>query len=226
MTDLQTPMQQQNQQLTSQTASQVSDDGYWELVNGSWEPTELQNEAIAKGANPHVDNQGAYTTPQTPGQVVLYSSPSSGGASKSLIVIVVIAVGIILAVVLAGVLYAWASSLAKDNQDSNLVGDWTNPEDKIELQSNGDAKDSTGTFTSWYTVGEDLYLEDGEYYYKFRYSTVDEVLFLAPYNEDGTLSEEDCFAYLAGTSGESESYFNDRIEQVESDGQFPNWCNP
>ena len=46
------------------------------------------------------------------------------------------------------------------------------------------------------------------------------------YDEDGELSEEDCIVYLQGLNGESESYYNDRIEQVESDGKFPNWCNP
>lgn len=213
-------------QPTSQTAAQVSDDGYWVLVDGNWAPTELQKEAIAKGANPHVDNLGAYTTPQTPGLVVLQSSPSSGGVNKTLIVIGVIVVGLILTVVLAGALYVWASSLAEDNQESNLVGDWTNPSDKLELQSNGDAKESTGTFESWYTVGEDLYFEDEEYYYKFKYSLVDEILFLAPYDEDGELSEEDCIVYLQGLNGESESYFNDEIEKAESNGDFPNWCNP
>ena len=223
---IQGPMQQQYQQSTSQTASQISDDGYWALVAGSWVPTELQNEAIAKGANPHVSNIGVNTISQTPGQVVLHSSPSNGGVDKTLIVIGVIAVGIMLTVVLAGVLYVWASSLAEDNQESNLVGDWTNPDDKLELQSNGDAKESTGTFESWYTVGEDLYFEDEEYYYKFKYSLVDEILFLAPYDEDGELSEEDCVAYLQGLNGESESYFNDEIEKAESNGDFPNWCNP
>ena len=52
---VQQPMQQQYQQPTAptaQTVTQVSDDGYWVLIDGSWVPTELQNEAIAKGANP------------------------------------------------------------------------------------------------------------------------------------------------------------------------------
>lgn len=223
---VQGPMQQQYQQPNLQTASQVSDDGYWALVGGSWVPTELQHEAIAKGANPHVSNIGVNTISQTPGQVILHSSPSSGGIDKTLIVIGVIAAGIMLTVVLSGVLYVWASSLAEDNQESRLVGDWTNPNDKLELQSNGDAKESTGTFESWYTIGDDLYFEDEEYYYKFKYSLVDEILFLAPYDEDGELSEEDCIVYLQGLNGESESYFNDEIEKAESNGDFPNWCNP
>jgi len=211
---------------TVQPMVQVSDDGYWALIDGNWVPTELQNQAIAQGANPHVGNTHVNTMPQTSEQVVNYSSPSSGGVDKTLIVIGAIVVGVILIVILSMVLYVWASSLAEDNQEPSLVGDWTNPNDKLELQSNGDAKETTGTFESWYTVGENLYFEDEDYSYKFRYSIVDDVLFLAPYDEDGILSEEDCIGYLEGTSGESESYFNDRIEQVESNGWFPNWCNP
>jgi uncharacterized membrane protein YhaH (DUF805 family) len=224
---VQQPMQQQYQQPTAQTATQVSDDGYWALIDGSWAPTELQNEAIAKGANPHAGNMHIGTIPQASEQYVLNSSPSSGGLEKTLIVTAGIVIGIALLVVLAGVLYVWASSLAASNtQDSNLVGDWTNPYDKLELQSDGNAKESTGAFESWYNVGENLYFEDEEYSYKYRYSLVDDILFLAPYDGDGVLSEEDCTAYLQGSNGESESHFNDRIEQAQSNGKFPNWCNP
>ena len=223
---IQEPMQQQYQQPTAQTVSQVSDDGYWALVDGNWVPTELQNEAIAKGANPHVGNTHANTMAQTSEQVVIYSSPSSGGVDKTLIVIVGIVIGIALLVVLAGVLYVWASSLAGDDNDSNLVGTWTNPSDKLELQSNGDAKESTGTFESWYTVGENLYFEDEDYSYKFRYSLVDDIMFLAPYDENSEVIEDDCVVYLQGLNGESQSYYTDRIEQADTNGNIPYWCNP
>lgn len=213
------------QASTTQPEFQVSDDGYWQLVDGNWVPTELQNEAIAKGAIPHVSNLGVNTIPQTAEQVVFHSLPSNRGVDKKWIVIGVVAVGILVTVVLANVLYWWASSLAED-QDPNLVGDWTNPSDKLELESNGDAKESSGTFESWYTADENLYFEDEDYSYKFRYSLVEDILFLAPYSEDGDLIEEDCIAYLQGLSGESESYFNNEIENAESNGTFPSWCNP
>jgi hypothetical protein len=213
------------QASTTQPEFQVSDDGYWQLVDGNWVPTELQNEAIAKGAIPHVSNLGVNTIPQTAEQVVFHSLSSNRGVDKKWIVIGVVAVGILVTVVLANVLYWWASSLAED-QDPNLVGDWTNPSDKLELESNGDAKESSGTFESWYTADENLYFEDEDYSYKFRYSLVEDILSLAPYSEDGDLIEEDCIAYLQGLSGESESYFNNEIENAESNGTFPSWCNP
>ena len=34
----------------------VSDDGYWQYINGNWVPTELQNQALNQGAIPHQDN--------------------------------------------------------------------------------------------------------------------------------------------------------------------------
>ena len=210
--------------IVQEPMSQMSDDGYWKFVDGEWVSTELQDQAIAQGANPHISNTDVITIPQTSEQIVIYSSPSSGGANKTLIVISTVIGVLILTVILAGVLYVWASSLAQE-QESSLVGDWTNPVDKLELQSNGDAKDSTGTFESWYTSGENIYFEDEDYFYKFRYSVVGDILFLNPYDEDGDLSEEECIGYLEGNSGESESYFNDRIEQAQSDGKIPNWCN-
>ena len=84
-------------------------------------------------------------------QYVVVSTSNRGSGNTGLIVISAIVIGLILVVVLAGVLYVWASNLAED-QSSELVGDWTNPEDRLELKSNGEAKESTGTFKTWYTM--------------------------------------------------------------------------
>ena len=42
---------------------------------------------------------------------------------------------------------------------------------------------------------------------------------------DDVLLEDDCVAYLKGLTGESESYYNDRINQADANGDIPNWCN-
>ena len=62
----------EHMQPAVQPVTEVSDDGYWALVDGNWVPTELQNEAIAKGVNPHVGNgnMDVNTIPETPDQVV------------------------------------------------------------------------------------------------------------------------------------------------------------
>ena len=48
---------------------------------------------------------------------------------------------------------------------------------------------------------------------------------MAPYDENDVLLEDDCMAYLKGLNGESESYYNDRINQADSNGEIPNWCD-
>lgn len=203
---------------------QVSDDGYWKMVEGEWVPTDLQIQALQEGATPHVSNT---VLAQVPGQVVIYSSSSSDGLGKVLKIVVGAIIGVALLVVLSGILYVWASSLSEET-DSSLVGTWTNPETELEMMRNGDAEISSATFESWYLQSGDLYFEDEDYYYKYKYQIVNDILFLAPYDEsnDGELLEEDCRALIKGENGSSESYFNDRIESAEADGDFPSWCNP
>ena len=225
--------------------AQTSEDGFWQFVEGEWSPTQKQLNALQEGAIGHDEEKvprdikiSSDATPQTqpyffdqhqPAQnndhFVVVSSPNDVGVKKALMIGAGIVIGLILLVIVSGVLYAWASSLA-EGQDPNLVGDWTNPEDKLQLLSNGEAKESTGTFETWYTSGERLYFEYDDYYNDFKYLLVDDVLFLAPYDEDDVLLEENCIAYLEGTGGESQSLYSDRMEQVESNGDFPSWCNP
>ena len=66
--------------------------------------------------------------------------------------------------------------------------------------------------------------EDQIYYYEYEYTIVDDILFMAPYDDD-VLLEDDCVASLKGLTGESESYYNDRINQADANGDIPNWCN-
>ena len=132
---------------------QVSDDGYWKMVEGEWVPTDLQIQALQEGATPHVSNT---VLAQVPGQVVIYSSSSSDGLGKVLKIVVGAIIGVALLVVLSGILYVWASSLSEET-DSSLVGTWTNPETELEMMRNGDAEISSATFESWYLQSGDLY---------------------------------------------------------------------
>ena len=223
--------------------AETSEDGFWELIDGEWNPTQKQLDALQKGAIRHDGGavpesvntseginplaQQPFTNQHLPAHdhFLIVSSDKDDGTKKALLIGAGIALALILLVLLSSVLYVWASSLA-EGQDVNLVGDWTNPEDKLQLFSNGDATESTETFETWYTIGDTLYFEYDGYYSDFKYSIFENVLFLAPYDEDGVLSEENCIAYLEGTLGESLSIYNDRIGEVESDGDFPSWCNP
>ncbi len=223
---------------------QTSEDGFWEFVEGEWSPTQKQQDALQQGAIGHDEKEipreietpsdaNIHTQPLLTHQhqpavkndhFVIVSSSNDDGTKKALMVGAGIVTVLLLLVIVSGVLYVWASSLA-EGQDPNLVGDWTNPEDTLQLMSNGDAKETTGTFETWYTINDTLYFEDDDYYYTYKYLIVDDVLFLAPLDEGDVLIEEDCIAYLEGSRGESQSFYNNRIEQAESDGDFPNWCN-
>lgn len=110
--------------------------------------------------------------------------------------------------------------------DENLIGTWTNPVDELNLESNGDMSDSSGAFETWYIEDGNLILEEEEYYYVFKYTIVDDILFLAPFDVDDKLLEEDCIAYVEGSSGKTNSVYSDKLEAAEQDGKFPNWCQP
>ena len=211
--------------------AQISEDGFWQNVNGEWVPTELQNQALSKGAQPHT--QAVNNTPMagtmnpTTHQGAWVAPPQNNGMKIGLIIAGCVVVAMILITVLAGVLYTWASSLAEDQKDPQLMATWTNPVDRMVLESNGEIEETTGTFDTWYTSQGDVYFDDGEgYYYNFKYSVVDNVFFLAPYDESEQLIEEDCIAYMKGENGNSESIYNERIEKADADGDIPNWCNP
>lgn len=211
--------------------TKISDDGYWQLVDGKWVPTESQLQALASGAVPHTDSESNLQSVNLPvsqsvagQQTIIYSSSNSSGPNKTLITIAVITVCSILLVTLAGILYVWASSLAEESNNQLLVGTWTNPVDELVLKENGDATESTGTFETWYTRGNDIYFESGEGYYKYKYSVVNDIMYLMPYDENGDLKDDDCIAYLSGTSGSSESVFDERMSTAESNGEIPVWC--
>ena len=222
---MQQPIQQQYQQQIVQPTAQGNNDNFWAVNDGSEAYTTPHNEVAPTQVTSQYSNLNVNTMPQTSGQYVVVTSTNNGGGKTGAMIIAGIVIGVALLVVLSGVLYVWASNLAAENQPSNLVGDWTNPEDKLELESNGKAKESTGTFETWYTMDGKLYFEDGEYYYEYKYTIVDEILFMAPYDENDVLLEDDCVAYLKGLNGESESYYNDRINQADSNGEIPNWCD-
>ena len=164
----------------------VSDDGYWQYINGNWVPTELQNQALNQGAIPHQDN----LNPQVANTNLFVIPNQSSGNNKPSMVVVGIAVGIGVLIALSVLLYAWASDLAEDAEtEDSLVGTWTNPEDRLELKSNGDVTETTGTIETWYVRGDDIFFEDDTYYYKWKYLVTNDIIFLAQYDDDGELIE-------------------------------------
>ena len=205
----------------------VSDDGYWQLQNGEWVPTEKQVEALQGGATPHNE-----VSQQQPPQMVnlgMTAQPMTimmPQKEKSPLVMVLIIVGAIVGlIILSGILYAWASSLAVQN-DAELEGTWTNPVDRIQFSSNGDVSESTETFEGWRTQDDLLIFFDTEYEYHFQYKITNELLFLAPIDEDDQLQGDLCIAYLKGETGSDNSTYEERIEAAERQNQIPSWCTP
>ena len=209
-------------QLETNGEVMVSDDGYWQYINGNWVPTEFQNQALNQGAIPHQDN----SNPQVANTNLVVVPNQSPGNNKPSMVVVGIAVGIGVLIALSVLLYVWASDLADEAEtEDSLVGTWTNPEDRLVLKSNGDVTETTDTFETWYVRGDDIFFEDDTYYYKFKYLVTNDIIFLAPYDENGELSESDCVAYLYGTNGEDSSYFENKMEDASQNGWVPNWCD-
>ena len=199
----------------------VSDDVYWQYINGNWVPTELQNQALNQGAIPHQNNTNSQIA--NPNLVIVPNQ--SSGNNKPVLIVVGIAVGIGVLIALSALLYVWASDLAEDTEtEDSLVGTWTNPEDRLELKSNGDVTETTDTFETWYVRGDDIFFEDDTYYYKFKYLVTNDIIFLAQYDEDGELIEGDCIAYLYGTMGNDSSHFDNRMEEASQNGWAPDWC--
>ena len=99
-----------------------SEDGQWIWDGNGWVPAAQPQVPVNNVPNQYnnqmqVNPQQMQVNPQsysqTPGQVVVYSSPKSR-SSKPIIIVVSLVIGVALLVILAGVLYSWASSLAED----------------------------------------------------------------------------------------------------------------
>jgi len=195
----------------------VSDDGYWRLQNGEWVATEKQVEALQGGAIPH--NVVSQQQPPQMVNVGMTAQPMTimmPQKDKSPLVMVLIIVGAIVGlIILSGILYVWASSLAA----SDIEGTWTNPAQTLTFESDGDLSGSD-EWHEWRTSGDNLYLVDPsepEYEYYFRYTITNEVLFIAPLDYDDTVIGEDCVAFVKeGVDWET------KVESVN----FPSWCTP
>jgi len=163
-----------------------------------------------------------------------YKTNSNPGKIIGIIAIVGVLV-VALVVVLAGVLYVWADSLADEDKGS-IEGTWYNPVDTLTLYPNGTVSESGGVVTQWRTNGNDLYFtfQLGEDDIDFRAiydvrldDQGDSLLFIAFYqvdsesgNQTDEVDEASCIAYSSSILGSENEHFDDRKTI------FPSWCNP
>ena len=274
--------------------SEISEDGFWQMVEGEWVPTEKQLEAIQNGAIGHggeivqqeITESGS-PEDSTP-QLEFTSSESQftgteeyvaflgyvligvgildfvlaltgtnitfflgflsyfttiffigvGGAligikeeikwfrmdrfSESNVAKGIYAGTVVLALVLVGVL-----GVMSNYSNADIVGEWYDPYDTIEFQSDGDVVHTTSSDNSiigWRVDGNDLFLEWSDnkgYEYLYKYQISEEFLFVAPYAEadDGTVSGDECWVMSSDKDGENENYWNDVNVSP------PEWCN-
>jgi len=152
-------------------------------------------------------------------------------------ILALITIGLVVAiaviVVLSGVMYVWASSLA-DGTDVSIEGTWYNPADTMTLYANGTVDESTDTITQWSTENGNLTLtlliNEQEIDLISKYSVTsdsggDSILFIALYIvENGTqideIDETSCIAYSDSVLGAETQHFEDRK------AVYPSWCNP
>ena len=208
-----------------------SEDGQWVWDGNDWVPVAQPHIPINNVPNQYnnqmqVNPQQMQVNPQsysqTPGQVVVYSSPKSS-SSKPIIIVVSVVIGVALLVGLAWGLYAWASSLAEDEIEGKWYGDdgeW------IEFSS-GDKFECSGCDYDEWRMGEnsgevafcidDSYADgggcDGSWYYTFEYEVKGDVLFLARHDSGGNPGT--CSVFVK--SGNS---YNDAVNSETS----PSWC--
>ena len=146
-------------------------------------------------------------------QSAYYSSQINNRDNKVAKYLIGGAILIALTVVLAAVLYWWASELAEDE----IVGEWSNSTVTMEFKSDGSVSDSTGVWNEWRVSGDTLYLvddEEPEYEYYFKYTISYEVLFIAPIDYDDSIQSENCVAFAAdGVEWEDAEYTT-----------WPSWC--
>jgi len=224
---------------------QISEDGKWAWNGTEWVPrpptsNEFQAMKYQSGQVETPENDPMHNATQSPTQqspVMIIQQPNSrtwGAAKIAVISVIALVIFVAAIVVLSGVLYVWANSLA-DEDNGSIEGTWYNPDDTITFYPNGTVVESTGIITHWEIVNGDLIttfsLDEEEVDLKWKYvvsestNTDDTILFLALYEaENGTqtnvVDETSCIAYSDSIMGAEHQHFDDRR------AIFPDWCNP
>ncbi len=134
--------------------------------------------------------------------------------------------GIVIIIVLAGVLYVWANSLAEDE----LEGTWYDEDGEwIEFSSGNSFDCEDCNFDEWIlpNSGEVAFCNDspnaqgggcdGSWYYTYEYEVKGDVLFLAPHDSGGNVQSGACTIFVKSGN----SYYNTANSEPS-----PYWCAP
>ena len=219
--------------------TKLSDDGVWMWNGKKWIPN--PNRAVDKKEPAQSQFQQIQNTQVAQfsgyGQnaqmlLVQQTNKSKSGLWIALVVVVPI-LFVAFTVVMAGVLYLWASDLAEEQDQTDLAGTWYNNADTMTLYSNGSVDESSGLIIEWSSEEENLtttFFIDGEeidliWKYEIKIDSDDDrILFMAYFDsENGVqtneVAENSCTAYFDSVKGTEEDYIQ-RKQAI-----IPDWCD-
>jgi len=222
--------------------TKLSDDGLWMWNGNEWipnpnQPNESKLTTEISGQNLYENDMNLVSTlpNQTAVQSMMYIQPKKESRTAlwlSLGIIIPIVL-VAITVVLAGVLYVWASDLTDEQDQTELAGTWYNYADTMTLYSDGTVTESSGLITEWSSSGYDLtttFLVDGEeidlvWRYEIKIDSDDDrVLFMAYYDSEDNvqtneIADNSCIAYIDSVRGAEEDYFENKKAII------PEWCD-
>ena len=222
--------------------TKLSDDGFWMWNGRDWIPnpnqptkSELTDEKVDNYSHQTNIISSPVLSKQSNAQSVIYIQPKKESRTAlwvSLVVIIPIVL-VAITIVLAGVLYVWASDLADEQDQTELAGTWYTLEDTMTLYSNGTVVESTGSITEWssegYNLTTTLLIDEVEIDIVWRYEIKidndgDRVLFMAYYNiangiQTNEIADDSCIVYIDSVRGTEEDYFENKIAII------PEWCD-
>ena len=100
----------------------------------------------------------------------------------------------------------------------DIVGSWTNEVQSLSFDDRGQVEDSEEVWIEYRVHRGDLFLVangEEEYEYLFIYEISGDILFIAPYTDDGNIDTESCSAYADENIGWGNGLYD----------YIPSWCS-
>ena len=219
--------------------TKLSDDGVWMWNGKEWIPNPdrvvHKKEPAQSQFQPMQNTQVAQYSGYGQNAQMLLVQQTKKSRSRLWISLVIVLPILFVAftIIMAGVLYVWASDLAEEQDQTDLEGTWYNQLDTMTLYANGSVDESTGLITEWSSKGENFtttFLIDGEqieiiWKYEIKKDSDDDrVLFMAYFDSENGIqtnevAENSCVVYVDSVRGAEEDYMENKRAII------PEWCD-
>lgn len=219
--------------------TKLSDDGFWMWDGKEWIPNPNRAAEKKEPAQSMFQQMQDTQVAQYPGygqntQMLLIQQTKKPKSRLWISLVIILPIlFVVFTIVMAGVLYVWASDLAEEQDQTDLAGTWYNQLDTMTLYSNGSVDESTGSIVSWSVQGNNLTLtvliDEQEIDVITKYeikidSDGDRILFFAIYDvEDGiqtnNIAEDSCILYVDSVEASEEDYMETKRAII------PEWCD-